>query len=409
MKKRSVSYVLCAILYLFTASVQAQPTDWQHWVASQIQQHPDMVAAREQLLGSKASADAAEQPLYNPELSTDLERNGEADNYSVGVRQTIDWWDRQGAREQQAAYMRASAEAQYRQLLLEKHAEVIAALVEWQAASRAAIIAQAQKNQLDTLLELVEKRQHAGDLGSIDAELTFLSLSQQLAQLAEVEATLQKAETRVRELLPQWIPERGGIPEDFWPVTPGMISDQELLQHPAVASARAAWQSLKEEAEATRRAARANPTIGLKTGRDSGDNLLGLTLAIPLNVRNNFSAETRAAGRIALQAEAGFQSIYRKQRFAWQAAQAAWQRYEQQYRRWQEVVQGRVENSAELLHRQWRSGDLSTTDYLLALNQRADSLLAGIALERQTRLTLTEVLLQSGRLMTVSTSTTPTH
>ena len=37
-----------------------------------------------------------------------------------------------------------------------------------------------------------------------------------------------------------------------------------------------------------------------------------------------------------------------------------------------------------------------TTDYLLALNQRAESLLAGIALEKQARLTLTDVLLQSG-------------
>jgi cobalt-zinc-cadmium efflux system outer membrane protein len=125
---------------------------------------------------------------------------------------------------------------------------------------------------------------------------------------------------------------------------------------------------------------------------------VGLSLSIPLNVRNNFSAETRAAEQAALEAEAHFQAIYRKQRFNWQAAQAAWQRYEQQYRRWQKLVQGRVENSADLLERQWRSGDLSTTDYLLALNQRAESLLAGIELEKQTRLTLTDVLLQSGRL-----------
>jgi len=405
MKKLSVSYVLCAILYLSTTSVQAQSTDFQRWMVSQIQQHPDIIAAREQLLGSRASADAVGQPLYNPELSTALERNGEEDNYSVGVQQTIDWWDRQGARQQQAGYMRVAAETQYRQLLLEKYAEVIRALVEWRSASRAAAIAQAQKKQLDILLELVEKRQRAGDLGSIDAELTFLSLSQQLAQLAEVEVSLQQAEIRVHELLPQWTPERGGISEDFWPVTPDFVTEQSLLQYPAVASARAVWQSLKEEAEAVQRSARASPTIGLNAGRDSGENLLGLTLNIPLNVRNNFSAETRAAVRTALEAEARFQAIYRKQRFAWQAAQAAWQRYEQQHRRWRELVQGRLENSAELLQRQWRSGDLSTTNYLLALNQRAESLLAGITLEKQTRLTLTDVLLQSGRLMTAAMPT----
>jgi len=388
----------------------AQTPGWNGWLASQIQQHPDVLAAREQLLGSKANADAVGQPLYNPELSSELERNGEYNNYRVGVQQTIDWWDRQGARQDQAGYLRTAAEALYRQQLLDKTAEALAALVEWRSASRAATIAQGQKKQLDTLLELVERRQRVGDLGNIDAELTFLSLSKQLAQVAEVEAALQKAESRVRELLPQWTAERGGVPEDFWPSQPGSTTDQELLQHPAVASARAQWQSLEEKAEATRRSAKAEPTVGVNVGRDGGESVVGLSFSIPLNVRNNFSAETRAASRAALEAEARFQAIYRKQRFDWQASQAAWQRFDQQYRRWQEMVQGRVGRSAELLERLWRSGELSTTDYLLALNQRAESLLAGIALEKQTRLTLTDVLLQSGHLTTAIMPTTmPTN
>ena len=388
----------------------AQISGWSGWLASQIEQHPDVLAAREQLLGSKATADAVAQPLHNPELSSDLERSGEENNYRVGVQQTIDWWDRRGARQQQAVYLRTAAEALYRQQMLDKTAEALAALVEWRSASRAATIAQEQKAQLDTLLELVEKRQRAGDLGSIDAELTFLSLSQQLAQVAEVEAALQKAESRVRELLPQWTAERGGIPEDFWPSQPDSATDQELLQHPAVASAQARWQSLEEEAEATRRSAKAEPTVGVNAGRDGGESVVGLSFSIPLNVRNNFSAETRAASRAALEAEARFQAVYRKQRFDWQASQAAWQRFDQQYRRWQALVQGRVGRSAELLERLWRSGDLSTTDYLLALNQRAESLLAGIELEKQARLTLTDVLQQSGRLATATTPTTlPTN
>uniref|UniRef100_UPI0040539BB4 TolC family protein n=1 Tax=Pseudomonas sp. TaxID=306 RepID=UPI0040539BB4 len=311
-------------------------------------------------------------------------------------------------------HLRTAAEALYRQQVLDKTAEALSALVEWRSASRAATIAQAQQEQLNTLLELVEKRQQAGDLGSIDAELTFLSLSQQLAQVAEVEVILQKAETRVRELLPQWTPERGSLPKDFWPTQLDSVTDLDLRQHPAVASAHARWQSFNEEAEATRRSAKAEPTLGLNAGRDEGANVVGLSISIPLNVRNNFSAETHAAERTALEAEARFQAIYRKQRFNWQAAQAAWQRYEQQYRRWQTVAQGRVESSAALLEQQWRSGDLATTDYLLALNQRAESLLAGILLEKQTRLALTEVLLQSGRLMSATMpatmpATTPTN
>lgn len=402
--------LLGAYVLFLPLLAQAQTSTWEAWFASQIQQHPDVLAAREQWLGAKASADALEQPLYNPEVSTDLERIGEEDNYRAGVSQTIDWWGRRGARQQQASYLRSGAESLYRQQVLDKTAEALAALVEWHAAKRAADVVQAQQQQLNTLLKLVEKRQQAGDLGSVDAELTFLSLSQQLAQVAEVEAALQKTETRVRELLREWSPERSGIPDDFWPSPSGSPTDKALLNHPDVASAYARWQSLKEKAEVTRRAAKADPTLGFNVGRDGGENVVGLSLSIPLNVRNDFSAETRAAYQAALEAEARFQAVYRKQRFDWQAALAAWQRFDQQYRRWQTLVQGRITNSAELLERQWRSGDLSTTDYLLALNQRAESLRAGIELEKQTRLALTEVLQQSGSLMrTTMPATTPTN
>lgn len=396
---RSVA-VLSTCLFVVPLFGHAESYNWNAWLTTQIEQHPDLVAAREQWLGANANADAAGQPIYNPELSAELERNGDEDNYRVEVEQTIDWWDRRGAKRQQASYLRTSAEALYRQQVLEKTAEALSALVEWNFANRAAMIAQTQQQQFNTLLELVEKRKQAGDLGSIDAELTFLSLSQQLLQVAEVEVALQRAQTQVRELLPEWSPERGGIPTEFWPPQLDSVTDKELLKHPTVVSAYDLWQSFKEEAKVIKRATKVEPTVGVNAGRDGGENVVGLTFSIPLTIRNNFNAEIRAAESKALEAEARFQALLRKQRFDWQAAHSTWQRYAQQYRRWQTVAQDRVENSAQLLERQWRSGDLSTSNYLLALNQRAESLLAGIQLEKQTQQALTEVLQQSGRLNT---------
>ena len=45
------------------------------------------------------------------------------------------------------------------------------------------------------------------------------------------------------------------------------------------------------------------------------------------------------------------------------------------------------------------SGDLSTTNYLIALNQRAERFTVGIELEKQTRIALKNLMLQSGRLI----------
>lgn len=380
----------------------AQTTSWNDWLASQIHQHPDVLAAQKKLMGSRARAEAAEQPIYNPEFSAEVERSGEENNYQVGIQQTIDWWDLRDARQRQAADTLSAAEAQYMQQLLDHTALAIDALIEWDAANRAASIAKEQQQQLSTMLKLVERRLTTGDLSSIDAELTFLSLSQQLPEVAQVEASLRSAELKVIELLPQWTPDMGGVPESFWPLKPNSITDQELLKHPAVAWARARWLSLKQEAEVIRLSTKATPTFGINAGRDEDENSVGLTFSIPLNVRNNFSAEISAAESDSQEAESNFRGVYRKQRITWQTANATWNSYQLQFRRWQELAEGRVEKSAQLLERQWISGDLSTTDYLLALNQRAESLLAGIELEKQTLQARNNILKQSGFLMSTA-------
>ena len=382
----------------------AQGSEWANWLASQVQQHPDVLAAREQWQGVNARADATTRPLYNPELSSELERSGDDTNFRVGVQQTIDWWDKQSSNTHQARYVRVEAEAMYRQQVLDKTFEALTALVDWNSANQTARITETQQKQLNELLSLVESRLQAGDLSSIDAELTFLSLLQQLAQAAEVDAELRKTELVVRELLPQWTPSQNGIPDEFWPSNIQSIQNKELLKLPTVASARARWQSLEEKSELARLSAKAEPTIGISVGRDGGDNALGLSFSIPWNVRNDYSAEVRVADQAELEAEAHFQSAFRKQQFALQAAEAVWKSYNKQYSQWLSLVRGRLENSAELLERQWRSGDLSTTDYLLALNQRSESLLAGIKLEKQTQLALAEVLKQSGYLLNETVS-----
>nr|MCS5581882.1 TolC family protein [Pseudomonadales bacterium] len=125
------------------------------------------------------------------------------------------------------------------------------------------------------------------------------------------------------------------------------------MAHPSIAAARAKWQVLKSEAEVARRKATASPTVGLSGGRDGGENVVGLTFSIPLNVRNNYSAEIRAANRRALEAEARFQALYRKQQYDLAGARASWKRYDKQLRRWKELSQGRVQRSADLLEKQW--------------------------------------------------------
>ncbi|WP_095505047.1 TolC family protein [Paraferrimonas sedimenticola] len=398
---KAVRFFSLGFLCSFALSPQVLADDWSDWLAIQINQHPDVLAAKERWHGSNANAEAISQPIYNPELSLEADRKGDENNYAVGVEQTIDLWNRRAVNANQAAHLKTAAMNMFKQEVLNKSEEVLTALIEWQTADQAASIAQSQRQQLNSMLDLVDARQKSGDLSAVDAELTFLSLSQQIAQVAEIESSLMRAETRLLELLPHWTRSKGGLPETFWPSAIPAASDEKLRQHPLVASSEAIWHSMKENTESARRASKPDPTIGINAGRDGGANLVGLSVSVPLHVRNNFSAENRAAKSMELEAEANWIATFRKQRVDWQVARGTWQRYQHHLNSWKALSADRAENSEQLLKRQWQSGDISTSDYLLALNQRTESLLAGIELEKQAQLALTQALYQSGLLSTI--------
>ena len=398
--KHSPRALLCSILLCTPLFAQAETANWANWFSGQISKHPDVLAATEQSAARVADAEANEQPLYNPELSVGADRTGTENNFEAGLSQTIDWSDQQGALKEKAKLIRLSAQADLSATVLAQTSESMFALVEWRASKLNEEIAESQRQRLNALLDQLEQRQQAGDLGRADAELLFLSLSRQLSEVAQAKAAIDQAEARVRERLPDWRPGSGGIPEHIWLALESRNGDADLLLHPSIVAARATWQLLKSEVEVVRRRGKASPTVGLRGGRDEGENLVGLTFSIPLNVRNNYSAETRAANRRALEAEARFKALYRKQQYELAGDRAAWKRYDQQLNQWKELSQGRVQKSADLLEQQWGVGDISTSEYLQALGQRAESLKTGIELEKLTQLGLIELLRQSGELIT---------
>ena len=402
---------IASVMAVFVPTAQAQQSSGNnmHWLRQQIEVLPEIHAAQQKRDASLSQADSYSRALYNPELGTGYEREGEQDNYQVSISQKIDWWDQKGSREQQAQFLRIQAEQDYRfnyQTILKN---ALLAFVNWQAAKQRYELALDQEQQLDQLIKLVKSRSANGDLGQIDVELTLLSLSQTLADTAQAVAAYHSAENRVRQWMPNWQPTTPVLNAAFWSNTQQFLttdtsnpqqSDKELLQAlPELRIAKAEWKIQQAQAETVRRGNKAEPTIGITAGQNGNTDVVGLNLSIPLNIRNNYSAETRSAERMALETEARFRAQYRKLRFDLKGAFGAWQSYNLQFTQWQSLVKGRIESSGDLLEKQWRSGDLSTTNYLIALNQRAESLLSGIELEKQTRIALKNLMLQSGRLI----------
>jgi len=390
----------CLVSLLFSSGVSsANPKAvWQNWFVTQIEQHPDVIAAKERMNSAFSTAENLEQPLYNPQLETEYEREEANNNYRIGINQTVDWWDKRAVREQQAVFNRAAAKQAFQVAKQQKVTQALEAIAEWQGASQRAKLALEQEAQLGTLLDLVQRRQRSGDLGQVDAELTFLGLSQRLNETAQAQAQLNQANAQLQEIFPDWSPKWSQIPDSFWSGVQMVQTDQWVDQHPAVLAARGEWEILQQSAELARRETKADPTFGINAGQSTEGDVAALTFSIPLNVRNNFSATARAASQQALSAEARYRAVRRKQQANIEATYLALQAYQRQYNRWKSLMKGRGERSESLLEKQWGGGDLSTTEYLLALQQRAEGLLAGIELSTRFQLARIEWLFQSGQV-----------
>ena len=119
---------------------------------------------------------------------------------------------------------------------------------------------------------------------------------------------------------------------------------------------------------------------------------------MPLNVRNNYSDHVTAAQKKALSAQASFHSAFRKQKYLVQANTDSLISTRGYLQRWQKLMAGRGDRSAQLLNKQWRAGDINTSQYLLALQQRTDGLYAGIELQTQFNLSEVNWLLSVGQI-----------
>lgn len=398
--------MLVSLIWSGNIHADVPASTWARWLTTNAMQHPDVVAAKESMNSAFSLSNSRERPLYNPEFGTEIEREGQQQNYRIGLSQTIDVWDKRSSRQQQANYSRSAAKANYALAVQQKQAELLQTLIQWQGAKQLAALSRSEEKQLETLVELIKKRQKTGDLAQLDAELALLSLSQKLNSLAQAETELMSVEAHLRELSPNWSEARGAIPSVFWvdyKPTQSKLIDQWVDELPEVAAARAQWDVLKQSAKLAKKEAKAEPTIGLNAGKTGEENVVGLTFSIPLNVRNNFSGEVKAANAEALSAEAQYMAVRNKQLAAISSSQSVFQEYQTYYQRWQTIMRGRSKRSDTSLTSLFESGDMSASEYLLALQQRAEGLSAGIELENQYRLAYIDWLVQSGKLSSVLT------
>lgn len=361
-----------------------------------LENNPRARAARATADAAEARSRAAGQPLYNPELEIDAEQ-GENDTTSLGVRQTIDWADKRGARSGAAAQEQLAAQAELQSVQQALADELLTGVADVHTARALSTLAQERAQLMQRFLTLAETRQRAGDLTQIELELARLAHTQAVLQQAQAAAQRTEAEQALVAVV-------GELPADL-PVLPARFPDigtpdpePVLAQLPELRAYQARIAAARDTVTLRQREQRPDPTLSLRGGRDASDPLIGLNLSIPLYVRNDYRAETQAASAELTQAESTAQEAVRRARARFVSAAERYRTTYTAWSAWEAAGELSLGNQMELLERIWQAGELSTADYLVQLNQILETRASALDLRGQLWRSWFDWLAASGRL-----------
>ena len=359
-------------------------------IGKTLDNNPGVQAARAAVEAAEARVRGADRPLYNPELEVDAEQ-AETRTGTLGLSQAIDWADKRGARTEVAGAELDRVRAEYAAVRQQLAGELLGALGRYHTAADLQRLAQQRLELMQRFLDLAEKRRQAGDLNQVELDLARLAHTQATLQLSRTASDLAEAGQALAAVSGEPRRDWPALPQDL-PALDGVDADALLTNLPALRAQQARVGTARATVTLRTRERRPDPTVGVRAGqerafRNSSDadyGVAGLTLSIPLYVRNSFRAEVQAAGAELTQAEQSLQDNYRRARAQLLSAADRYRLSRGAWQAWLRTGQASLGSQVSLLERIWQAGEMSTADYLVQLNQTLDT--RGDALDVQGRL-----------------------
>ncbi|MBO2555151.1 TolC family protein [Shewanella algae] len=347
---------------------------WFGELKQQILTLPEFQAQEARIREAQYLAKGADRAIYNPELGLSYLNAPEDDTYSLSISQTIDWGDKRAAASALALteLMRLESDITLERSRL--YAEVLQALVDQSLAQKKLMFVRAQQNYGEQQLQIARQRAEVGDLSQAELNLMELEQASAISDLALAQKALLDADTRI-------LARFGRAELPFGSFASRLELPATAAPVPALTSAGLQLELARLQVNQAKAQAAADPNFSLNAEREGSDNKLGIGVSVPLHLRNDYSESIKAAMEAVTAAKAQYQSIEMALKQQQQQFNYSLPRLKQSWLDWQQqaLVAGR--KAAELLGQRWRSGDLSTSDYLTSRRQLASSFQAGLELE----------------------------
>ena len=343
------------------------------WINEVLSQNPQLQAAQAAVEVASRRLRAIDQPLFNPELEFEYE-NSDVDRAVGGINQTIDWSDKRGVRTAVADSERVAANAELRSKRQGLATDLLRALANWHTADAVVRVSEKQTTLMTRFARIAEQRRKAGDLGQVELDLAHLAAADAAFQQANASENLIRARQAVTALTgtagPGWPQFTRLLPD----IDPQQVDVDRLLDDlPSLHAALARVASGRASVQRSIREKRPDPTIGFRVGKEDSETLAGVTVSVPLFVRNTFSAEVDVANADLIQAEREAASLRQQAHADLIAAAHVYRNASLAWKTWEASGAPRLSQRTDLLGRLWQAGELNTTDYLVQLKQALDT------------------------------------
>ncbi|HHB93414.1 MAG TPA: TolC family protein [Thioploca sp.] len=361
--------------------------------------NPTLQAAQMEITAKQQQVKGASYPIYNPELELEAERT---DIYAttIGLSQTIDWHDKQDIRQQLAQLEVQASQAQYNVQEYELSAQLFLSMIQAWTANNLITLAEQRLTILQQNVELAERRLIVGDITQVDLGLTRLSLTEAMMQYSNRQTALIQAQGEFRQVSGREIPLDFTLPAKQ-PQLAKKINNINLTNHhPKMLEAKIIAQIARFRIRLEERERLTDPTVGVTLGQEDSELLARLTLSIPLQMRNNYRSNVAVASQEALSAAQKAQALQRQLLAQLNQAHRHYTLVKQTWQNWQVKGSQQLSERFDLLKRLWNSGESSTTDYLVQLQQALDMQMTIEELRGDVWQSWVELLAASGQMTT---------
>jgi outer membrane protein, heavy metal efflux system len=343
------------------------------FVQTVIDANPRVRASQAALEASKALESAAGRPLYNPELEADYE-NAVDQRWEIGIGQTFDWSGKRGARSAVATSDRNAMEAQFLATRRELAVELLSGLTQYQTGVQRETLAAERVQVMQDFADLAQRRFEAGDLNQVETDLANLASMDAKIQRATAAAKLAEARQAVRNIVQNATPDQWPSIDSKLPLITAFNDPQStVLALPEVQVAQRRVDAANALVELRERERKPDPTVQVRGGREADSTLVGVNLSIPLYIRNSYKYEVTAAMAERDQVQQLADDLMRRAYSRYLSATERYQLSRDAWQDWQQTGQFSLQRQGDLLRRLWEAGEISTTDFLVQVQQTLDT------------------------------------